>query len=74
LHRPARSGEDTLGRRLHDANFSHRPLQLPLHLLHAARRVRSRLRVSAASRIAELEEMARLARVFRMATASRKSA
>src|SRR6266581_7030986 len=36
------------------AHLGHRPLQLPLHLLHAARRVRPRLRVSPEERFAEL--------------------
>jgi len=46
-------GRDALGRRLHDLRISSRPLQLPLHLLHAARRVGPTTR-SSRRRIAEL--------------------
>ncbi len=48
------------------AHLGHRPLQLPLHLLHAEGRLRPGLQVPAAQRVAAtFEEITRLARLFK---------
>jgi cyclic pyranopterin phosphate synthase len=46
------------------AHLGHRPLQLPLRLLHAEGGLRPRLRVPAASELLSFEEIERLARLF----------